>query len=529
MPKEVVFGNECRNKIANGVNILANAVKATLGPRGRNVLIERAKGDPFITKDGVTVARYIDLEDPLENMGARLIRSVASNANSESGDGTTTATVLAQAIYINGLKHVSDGNNPIFLKRGIDLAASIAIDALSKKVIKISDEKALSHVATISANNDKVLGGMIAETIAAVGNDGVVFVEEALGSITKVIYEDGLELSRGFVNEIFVNTSKGLSQLEEPYIILCDDDVKSLKYFTNIINNKIVNTDKPFVMIVKNMTSEALLPLAQAHAQNNLKCCVVRAPGTGDERKALMDDIAILTGGKVFTSVAMLENAELSDLGRCRLFVAGVNSSKMIDGAASDVAKNNAIELLKEQLNDDKLFEEQKEIIGHRISRLSGGVAIFKVGGKSEAEMRELKDRVEDAINAVKSALSEGIVPGGGCAWIHTLGSLDQIDKTNLTKEEILGIDIVRTALQEPFKQIIKNAGFSTDSDIDDLLQKVRVMNDLAGYDAFTMSLSENMIEQGIIDPFKVVRTSLQHAISVASTLLTTEVSIYQK
>lgn len=526
-PKEVKFATDSRTKIKQGVDILANAVKVTLGPRGRNVLIQRERGQPFITKDGVTVAKYIHLEDPLENMGATLIKSVASNANLESGDGTTTATVLAQAIYNSGLQYIEQGYNPIFLQRGINLASSVIIAALKEKAILISDKESLAHVATISANNDKILGKTIADTMAAIGRDGVLYVEESAGKDTRVVHQEGIEIERGYVNEIFINNhSKNTSEYQEPYVILIDDEIKYNTENTNLISIMNALEGRPVVLIVKNITSDALGFYVENFLKKRIACNIIKCPQTGDYRKALLEDLAVITGGKVFPSLELLKNASISEIGRAKVIISGPNSTKIIGGFVPESEVQKEVKRLKELSKEPSLFSEQVKIIEQRISRLSGGVAIFKVGGKSETEMREMKDRVEDAVNAVKSALLEGIIPGGGSAWIHVLSSLDTIDTSVITKEEALGIDIVRGAVLEPFKQILNNAGILN---VDDHIKDIMNMGGASGYDAYKLSISKDMIKDGIIDPFKVTKTSFLNAVSVAGTLLTTEVSIYDK
>ena len=526
MGKKVVIGSEAREKMKEGVDILANAVKATLGPRGRHAAIERNSGPPLITKDGVTVARYINLDDRVQNMGAQLIKSVASYANAEAGDGTTTATVLAQEIYGRGLKYVANGNNPVLVKRGIDLAIEKVVDHLKAISIQVSDETTLAHVATISANNNASLGKMIAEAVSAVGNDGIVSVEEATGSITEVQYSDGLKLEKGWLNEEFItNPLRSTCEMEDPYILLYDSEVKNVHMLVNILN-QVIQEGRQILLVVKMIDPEPLAHLVLNKVKNVIRCCVVRAPGFGDHRRAILEDLAVLTGAKLFTNSdgRELKDATIEDLGSARKVVIGMNSTSIINGAQSRFNIEQVISQIKSRLADPSLFDSQREILRGRLSRLSGGVAIFKVGGTSESEMREKKDRVEDAINAVKSALSEGVVPGGGCALLHCLKALDSIDKNSLLEEEVVGIEVVKSALKAPFLQILSNAGIEEERS--DYMRRIIDSTSSSGFDALRLEFVNNMLERGIVDPAKVVRSSLIHAASASGTLLTTEVSI---
>jgi chaperonin GroEL len=526
MGKKVVIGSDARNKMKEGVDILANAVKATLGPRGRHAAIERVSGPPLITKDGVTVARYINLDDRIQNMGAQLIKSVASNANAEAGDGTTTATVLAQEIYGRGLKYISNGNNPVLVKRGIDIAIEKVVEHLKTLSIQVSDETTLAHVATISANNNSQLGKMIAEAVAAVGNDGVVSVEEATGNITEVQYSDGLKIEKGWLNEEFItNPSRSTCEMEDPYILLYDSEIKNVHMLVGILN-QVIQEGRQILIITKLIDPEPLAHLILNKVKNVIRCCVVRAPGFGDHRRAIMEDLAVLTGARLFTNSdgRELKDATLEDLGRARKVVVGMNSTNIINGSQAKQNIEKVIAQLKNRLSDPLIFDDQKDIIRGRVSRLSGGVAVFKVGATSESEMREKKDRVEDAINAVKSALAEGVVPGGGCALLHCLKSLDSIDRNSLLDEEVVGIEVVKSALKAPFNQILNNAG--VEEERAEYMRKIMESQSFSGFDALKLEFVDNMLERGIIDPTRVVRSSLIHAASASGTLLTTEVSI---
>lgn len=526
MGKRIVIGSKAREKMKNGVDTLANAVKATLGPRGRHAAIERGMGPPLVTKDGVTVARYIDLDDRIENMGAQLIKSVASDVNGVAGDGTTTATVLAQEIYGRGLKYVSNGNNPVLVKRGIDIGVGRVVEALASLRIPVDDEETLCKVATISANNDPQLGSMIAQAVSAVGNDGLVSIEEAAGNITEVVYSDGLKLERGWLDENFVtNPSKNTCEMENPFILLFDDEVTSVHSLVEILNS-VIELERPILMIVKNIKVEVLAHLVLNKMKNIIRCCVVRAPGFGDYRRAIMEDVGVITGSTLFTNSdgRGLQDATIEDLGTAKKVIVGTNLTKIIDGGASTDMVESEIEILKDRVAEPSVFEHQKAVLRERISRLGGGAAIFVVGATSESEMREKKDRVEDAINAVKSAIAEGVVPGGGCSLIHCLSSLEGIDTNSLLDEEMVGIKIVKDALKAPFNQILFNAGIEEERA--EYMRRIIDSGGFSGFDALKLEFSEDMLARGIVDPTKVVRTALEQAASASGTLLTTEVTI---
>lgn len=528
MSKTVLIGADAREKMKEGVDILSNAVKATLGPRGRHAAIERKVGPPIITKDGVTVARYIDLEDRIQNMGAQLVKSVASDANNEAGDGTTTATVLAQEIYNRGLSHINNGTNPVLLKRGIDFAITKVVENIKTISIAVHDEKSLAQVATISANNDSHLGQMIAEAITAVGNDGMLIVEEAVGNVTEVQYTEGIKLERGWLSESFVtNFARNTCELDAPYILVYDDDIKSIHQLVPLLN-QIIDKGSHLFIVAKNIESEALAHIVLNVLNKAIRCCVIKAPGFGDYRRALMEDIAVQTGAKVITSASghKLETTTLKDLGQARSVIVGTNITKIIDGVARQEKIEEVKNILRDQLLDENIFDHQKEIISQRISRLGGAVATFKVGATSEGELREKKDRIEDAINAVRSALVEGVVPGGGCALLRSVKILEELDISNFLQEEVLGIDVVKHSLRAPFVQILKNAGVDN---YEYCLEKIYQSGNFSGFDALRLEHVDDMLERGIIDPAKVVRVSLEHAASASGTLLTTEVLICEK
>jgi chaperonin GroEL len=528
MGKEVVIGQKARDEMKKGVDILANAVKVTLGPRGRNAAIEREWGPPLITKDGVTVAKYIVLDNRMQNMGAQLIKSVASAANNIAGDGTTTATVLAQEIYGSGIKMVAAGHNPVLIKKGIDIATKSVVAKLAEMAVQVSDEEMLSKVATISANNDTVLGEMIAEAVSSVGDNGVVSVEEATGNITKVEYTEGIKLARGLLNEAFItNSSKLTCEMEDPLILLYDEKLSTIQELLPILES-VVQSGRPLFIIVKDVEAEALAHIVLNKIKGNLNSCIIKSPAFGDHRRGVFEDLSVLTGAKLYTNQdgQRLTDLTMKDLGSAKRIVCGLNATTIIGASVKKEAVSKEIANLEANLKETDIFDHQKDIIRARLSRLSGGVAVFKVGATSESEMKEKKDRVEDAINAVRSAIAEGVVCGGGAALLHCIGTIDNIDTSNLLSEEIVGIEIVRNALKAPFMQILINAG-----EIDQAFicsEKIIKTGGRCGFDAYKLEFVDDMINAGIIDPAKVVRTALEHAASASGTLLTTEVSIFE-
>jgi chaperonin GroEL len=526
MGKAVVIGSDARAKMKTGVDILADAVKATLGPRGRHAAIERRLGPPLITKDGVTVASHISLDNRLENMGAQLIKSVAAAANNMAGDGTTTATVLAQEIYNSGIKMIEAGHNPVLIKRGIDWAVERVVQSLKDAAIDVSDEETLARVATISANNDAELGKMIAEAVSAVGNDGVVSVEEATGDVTKVEYTDGLKLARGWLNEAFItNTGKMTCEMEDPLILLYDERLGTIHDIVPIIN-EVLEVGRPLFMIFKDIEPEALMHIVLNKVQGVINACVIKAPAFGDHRRGVFEDIAVLTGAKLYTNDdgRKLDGITIEHLGTARRIVCGPNVTTIVEGGGKPTVIEAEVSALRTRLKEPDIFDHQKAVIKARLSRLTGGVAVFKVGATSETEMKEKKDRVEDAINAVKSAIAEGVVSGGGSALLHCIPVLDDID--GLTEEEVAGVKIIREALKVPFKQILDNAGEKETSYA--LIDQISRSENKDGFDALKLEFVEDMIERGIVDPTRVVRSALEHAASASGTLLTTEVAIFE-
>jgi chaperonin GroEL len=529
MSKEVKIGLDARGGMQVGLDILANAVRVTLGPKGRHAAIERAYGPPLITKDGVTVARSINLSNKMENMGAQLIKSVASATNSVAGDGTTTATILAQSIYSEGAKMVAAGHNPVLIKRGIDMAVDSVVSSLKNISSEVSGTDTVRDVAIISANNDTELGTLISEVVSTVGNDGIISVEEATGSETGVTYTEGLAFDRGYISPAFATNQEKLTvEFDNPFIITYDDSLTSSQEFLSILSAA-SEASRPVLIIAKDIGSEALQTLILNKARGTLESCPVKAPGFGDIRAEMLGDIATICGGSMLTNEggSALRNVTLEDLGTARRVVVSRNKTTIIDGAGSSEDIEVRIASIKSQLESSDLFPHQAASLRHRLSTLSGAVAIFRVGGMSEAEMRERKDRVEDSINAVQAAIQEGIVPGGGAALLHCVPNLRQLSNNpSLSTEEKVGVGIVAHAVCDPFKQILTNAGVEPY----EFMQKIiNSKNTTCGYNALTNSFQVDMVKAGIIDPVKVVRSALEHAASAGGTLLTTEVAIYSE
>lgn len=524
--KNVIIGSDAKIQLKKGVDTLADAVKVTLGPRGRHVAIQRSYGPPLITKDGVTVARSIMLKSPVENMGAQLIKSVASAANSSAGDGTTTATVLAQAIFNRGHKAITAGHNPVLVKRGIDLAVSSIISELANISTMITDEESVYSVATISANNDVKLGKIIAETVAAVGEYGFITVEEGAGGDTEVEYTDGIMIDRGLLSTDFISNAKTLScDLENAYILCYDDKIESISEMAELLT-EIANTGRPLLIIARDYSQDTVSHILYNRLQNKLNWCVIKAPGFGDTRREMMRDICTIVGANLLHNDhgRMFKDVTLDDLGSARKISIGLNQTSIVDGAGGKLDIQERIEILESQIKNVSMHPHQIEAIRSRIAKMTGSAAILRVGGASESEVKEKKDRVEDAINAVRSALAEGIVPGGGAALFHASSALNGIDTSSLLPEEIIGIDVIREAVRAPLQQILHNAG-----DFDKYYQIVTFLSEkgkLAGYDALRRELVEDMLQHGVVDPTKVVRSALEQAASASGTLLTTEATI---
>ncbi|WP_029041741.1 chaperonin GroEL [Cucumibacter marinus] len=518
--KEVKFSTDARDKMVRGVNILANAVKVTLGPKGRNVVIDKSFGAPRITKDGVTVAKEIELEDKFENMGAQMVRSVASKTNDIAGDGTTSATVLAQSIVNEGVKAVAAGMNPMDLKRGIDSAVTEVVSNLAKSAKKISTSGEVAQVGTISANGEKSIGDQIAEAMQKVGNEGVITVEEAKSLDTELEVVEGMQFDRGYLSPYFVtNTEKMIADLEDPYILLHEKKLSNLQAMLPVLES-VVQSNRPLMIIAEDVEGEALATLVVNRLRGGLKVAAVKAPGFGDRRKAMLEDIAILTGGQVISEDLgiKLENVTLDMLGTAKKVEITKENTTIVDGAGSKEDIEGRVGQIKAQI-EETTSDYDREKLQERLAKLAGGVAVIKVGGATEVEVKERKDRVEDALNATRAAVEEGIVAGGGVSLLRASASLT-VKGENADQEA--GIAIVRRALQAPVRQIAQNAGAEGSVVVGKILDESSV---LYGYNAQTGEYGD-MIEMGIVDPVKVVRTALQDAASVASLLITTEAMV---
>jgi chaperonin GroEL len=522
--KEVKFGQDARERMLHGVDILANAVKVTLGPKGRNVVLEKSFGAPRITKDGVTVAKEIELEDKFENMGAQMVREVASKTSDTAGDGTTTATVLAQAIVKEGAKSVAAGANPMDLKRGIDLAVSAVLAELSAKAKKVTSSEEIAQVGTISANGDQEIGGMIAKAMQKVGNDGVITVEEAKALETELDVVEGMQFDRGYISPYFItDADKMRVELESPYILINEKKLSNLQTILPLLE-AVVQSGKPLLVIAEDVEGEALATLVVNKLRGGLKVAAVKAPGFGDRRKAMLQDIAVLTGGQVISDDLgiKLENVTLDMLGRAKKVVITKDDTTIVDGAGKKADIEARVAQIKQQI-EDTTSDYDREKLQERLAKLSGGVAVIKVGGATEMEVRERKDRVDDALNATRAAVEEGILPGGGVALIRSQKVLDKINTAN--DDQKVGVNIVRRALQSPARQIAENAG----EDGAVVVGKIVDKDDYSfGYNAATGEYG-NLVKQGVIDPAKVVRTALQDAASVAGLLITTEAMVAEK
>ena len=522
MAKELKFDQEARNAILEGVNILANAVKVTLGPKGRNVVLEKSFGAPLVTKDGVTVAKEIDLEDHFQNTGAKMVREVASKTSDTAGDGTTTATVLAQAIYREGYKVVAAGINPMDVKRGIDHAVEEVIKELKKLSKPVKEQKEISQVGTISANNDPTIGNIIAEAMNKVGKEGVITVEEAKAMETTLEVVEGMQFDRGYVSPYFVTDPEKMEAvLEDPYILLFEKKISNMKELLPILEQT-AKTGKPLLIIAEDLEGEALATLVVNKLRGTLKCAAVKAPGFGDRRKAMLEDIAVLTGGKAISEDVgiKLEKMKLDDLGRAKKVVIDKDNTTIVEGAGDTSSLEGRIKQIRAQI-EETTSDYDREKLQERLAKLAGGVAVIKVGAATETEMKEKKARVEDALNATRAAVEEGIVPGGGVAYLRCLPVLK---KANLEGDRRIGVEIVMKALEEPIRQIAQNAGQEGSV----VAEKVKQGKGAYGFDA-DKEVYTDMIESGIIDPTKVVRLALQNAASVASLMITTEAVVAEK
>ena len=521
--KIIQFGPDARSALKRGVDTLADAVRVTLGPRGRNVVIDKKFGAPTVTKDGVTVAKEIEVEDTMENMGAQMVREVASKTSDVAGDGTTTATVLAQAIYREGLKNVTAGANPMDLKRGIDLAVEKVVSGLKEMSREVTDKKEIAQVGTISANNDREIGELIANAMDKVGKDGVITVEEAKGTDTTMEVVEGMQFDRGYLSAYFVtDTERMEANLEDPYILIHDKKISAMKDLLPILE-KVAQGGRSILIIAEDMEGEALATLVVNKIRGTLKAVAVKAPGFGDRRKAMLEDIAVLAGGQVISEEKgfKLENVQLSFLGTAKKVTIDKDNTTIVEGAGSKDDIKRRINEIKAQI-EKTTSDYDKEKLQERLAKLSGGVAVLKIGATTEVEMKEKKARVEDALHATRAAVEEGIVPGGGVALIRAMAKLDSI-KTD-GEDQKIGVDIVKKALEEPLRWIVNNAGLEGAV----ILQKVKDGKDDFGFDAQTEKY-DNLLKAGVIDPTKVTRTALQNAASVASLLLTTEAIVCEK
>ena len=524
MAKEIKFNIKAREELKNGVDALADAVKVTLGPKGRNVIIEKKFGAPHITKDGVTVAREIELEDPFQNMGAQLVKEVASKTGDQAGDGTTTATVLAQAIVNVGLKNVAAGANPMDLKRGIDKAVSKVVEGIKAQSVEVDDDiKKIQDVARVSANNDEEIGRLIAEAMKKVKKEGVITVEEAKGTETSVDVVEGMQFDRGYISPYFVtNSDKMECEMENPYILLYDKKISNLKDMLPVLE-AVAQSGRPLLIIAEDVDNEALATLVVNRLRGSLKICAVKAPGFGDRRKEMLEDIAILTNGTVISEVKgmQLSQATVQDLGTAEKVTVNKDNTTIVNGGGNSDAIAARVNQIKAQI-ETTTSNYDKEKLQERLAKLAGGVAVLYIGAPSEVEMKEKKDRVDDALSATRAAIAEGIVPGGGVAYIRCLSALDELKGDN--DDENTGIAIIRRAIEEPMRQIVTNAGVEGAV----ILQKVREGQGDYGYNARTDTF-ENFFETGVIDPAKVTRVALENAASIAGMFLTTECVIADK
>jgi len=522
--KELHFNTEARAALKRGVDQLAEAVKVTLGPKGRNVVIDKKFGAPTVTKDGVTVAKEIELSDPLENMGAQMVKEVATKTSDIAGDGTTTATVLAQAIFREGLKNVTAGSNPMALKRGIDRAVAAVVEELKRISVPTAGKKEIAQVGSISANNDKEIGDLIAEAMEKVGKDGVITVEEARGLETTLETVDGMQFDRGYLSPYFVTDPEKMeSVLEDGLILIHDKKISSMKDLLPVLE-KVAQLGKPLLIIAEDVEGEALATLVVNKLRGTLRVSAVKAPGFGDRRKAMLQDIAVITGGQVISDEVgfKLENAQVSDLGKAKRIVVDKDNTTLIDGAGEEDKIKGRIAEIRAAI-DKATSDYDKEKLQERLAKISGGVAVINVGAATEAEMKEKKARVEDALHATRAAVEEGIVPGGGVALIRAQKVLKTLKLDDA--EEQIGVDIIRKAIEEPLRMIVQNAGGEGSI----VLEKVRnSKDDKYGYNALT-DVYEDLVASGVIDPTKVTRTALQNAASIAGLLLTTEAIIVEK
>ncbi len=521
--KLINYDFEARSLLKNGLDQLANAVKVTLGPKGRNVIIDKKFGPPTVTKDGVTVAKEVELEEPFENMGANMVREVASKTSDIAGDGTTTATVLAQAIYGEGLKNVTAGANPMDLKRGIDLAVTKVVEELQKLSREVEGKTEISQVGAISANNDMTIGSLIAEAMEKVGKDGVITVEEAKGTDTSLEVVEGMQFDRGYLSPYFVTDSESMETiLENPYILIHDKKISAIKDLLPLLE-KTSQQGRPLLIIAEDIDGEALATLVVNKLRGTLKIAAVKAPGFGDRRKAMLEDIAVLTGGIVISEEKgyKLESASIDQLGNAVKVVIDKDNTTIVEGAGANEQIKARINEIKAQI-EKTTSEYDREKLQERLAKLSGGVAVLKIGAATEVEMKEKKARVEDALHATRAAVEEGIVPGGGVAYLRTVDTLDSLKPAN--NDQKVGVSILKRALEEPIRQIVTNAGLEASV----IVNKIKGGKDSYGFNAFSEKY-EDLFDAGVIDPTKVTRVALENAASVAGLMLTTECAIVEK
>ena len=522
MAKELKFTSKARESLLNGINALTDAVKVTLGPKGRNVILEKTFGSPTITKDGVTVAKEIELEDRFENMGAQMVKEVASKTSDVAGDGTTTATVLAQSIFYQGSKLVAAGHNPMALKRGIDKAVAIVVQELQKLSNPTKDQKEIAQVGTISANNDETIGNIIAEAMNKVGKEGVITVEEAKAMETTLEVVEGMQFDRGYISPYFVTDPERMEVvLEEPYFLIHEKKISNMKDLLPLLE-QIAKMGRPLMIIAEDVEGEALATLVVNKLRGTLKVCSVKAPGFGDRRKAMLEDIAILTGGQVVAEDLgiKLENVSLNDLGTAKTVRVDKDNTTIVDGGGTRKALESRVKQIRTQI-EETTSDWDREKLQERLAKLIGGVAVINVGAATETEMKERKARVEDALNATRAAVEEGIVPGGGVALVRCIQALE---KMKLEGEESLGASVLKRALEEPLRQIANNAGWEGSV----VVEHIKNQKGAVGFNAETEKY-EDLTKAGVIDPTKVVRFALQNAASVASLLLTTEATVAEK
>lgn len=520
--KEIRYSAKARENMLKGVDTLANAVKVTLGPKGRNVLLEKSWGSPKITKDGVTVAKEIELEEKFENMGAQMVKEVASKTSDVAGDGTTTATILAQCIYREGSKLVAAGANPMALKRGIEKAVDVVVEELKKLSKPTKEKKEIAQVGTVSANNDSTIGDVISEAMEKVGKEGVITVEEAKSMETSLEIVEGMQFDRGYLSPYFVTDAEKMeAHLDEPYLLLNEKKISNMKDLVPILE-QIAKMGKPLLIVAEDVEGEALATLVVNKIRGTLSCVAVKAPGFGDRRKAMLEDIAILTGGRVISEDLgiKLENVTLSDLGTAKRISIDKDNTTLVDGGGKREDLEGRVKQIRAQI-DETTSDYDREKLQERLAKLIGGVAVINVGAATETEMKEKKDRVEDALNATRAAVEEGIVAGGGVAFVRTLKALEKMD---LEGDEQSGLNIVKRALEEPVRQIADNAGFEGSV----VVQRVKEGKGAFGFNAETAEY-EDLINAGVIDPTKVTRFALQNAASVAGLLMTTEAMVAEK